>query len=257
MTQYQYFDTPANCEYVRITVINNNVADGYIDKFQLEQNPTATTYTPHAEQTFTLPVQQPMRSIGTTRDCFFKNTVDSEYYNAELTENAWYERHIIGNVVLDGSEDEGLSKLSGRTNVYGTNLIANNAVKPATNSLIASILCSSFEVKPWYNVNLSTPVYQSQNGIAIDKDGGLWLGTILVDSITDLTTLKTWLSTHNVTVNYIQLTPTYIPCTQAQVEVLESIQKAMSYYEQTNISGSSDDVSPVYDVEGYQDMNLI
>lgn len=46
------------------------------------------------EQDYSIYTQQPFRSIGDVRDIFFKNTVDSPYYDENLTLNGWYERHL-------------------------------------------------------------------------------------------------------------------------------------------------------------------
>ena len=46
------------------------------------------------------------------------------------------------------------------------------------------------------------------------------------------------------------------PYTEMQQAQYDAIKKAKSYYEQTNIS-STDPVPPVYEVEAYQNMNLV
>ena len=57
------------------------------------KNDLDTTYIAHQEQTYTIPCQQPMRSIGTVRDEFIK-------VNGE-----WKERHNIASIILNGTED--------------------------------------------------------------------------------------------------------------------------------------------------------
>ena len=61
---------------------------------QIEPDTTATPFVEHQEQDYSIFVQQPFRSIGDVRDLFFKNTVDSPYYDENLTLNGWYERHL-------------------------------------------------------------------------------------------------------------------------------------------------------------------
>ena len=45
-----------------------NITD--LSAIQIEEGSTATPYVPHQEQTYTIPTQQPMRSIGDVRDGF-------------------------------------------------------------------------------------------------------------------------------------------------------------------------------------------
>ena len=77
---------------------------------------------------------------------------------------------------------------------------------------------------------------------------------------TDYTTVadfKTWLSTNNVTIEYELANEEITPYTAEQQQVYNLIKKALSYEEQTNISGSSDESNPLFDVEAYQDLKII
>ena len=64
---------------------------------QLESGSTGTNYIPYEEQTYTIPCQKPMKSIenesiGEVRDYFVK------------IDGIWYERHLIGNILINGTQ---------------------------------------------------------------------------------------------------------------------------------------------------------
>ena len=71
---------------------------------------------------------------------------------------------------------------------------------------------------------------------------------INISGITTLADFKTWLSTHNTTVEYELAEEEITPYTSEQQTAWEQIKQLKSYYEQTNISGSSDEVSPIFEV---------
>ncbi len=68
-----------NARYIRFQVATSNFN---LDNVQLELGSSASTYVAHQEQTYTIPVQQPMRSIGTVKDSFVK------------VNEHWFERHL-------------------------------------------------------------------------------------------------------------------------------------------------------------------
>ena len=258
-TQFYEFPRVTSSNYTRLTK-NVTIPEGYnaikvyfyvsfyFNNIQIEEGTTATAYTPHAEQNFTLPCQQPMRSIGTTRDNFFKNVVGSEYYNAELTENVWYERHAISRKVFDGTEDWNF--------VNGVFVLNINNYSKAD-----MITCASNMYKAQSNVTATT----SMNDLCCafrrgDSTNSFYIKDTNISNLEDFETNLQTLYAQNkpLYVDYITTTATiiYLQCTSAQVEVLEAMEKAKSYYEQTNIY-STDEVSPIYEVEAYQDENLV
>lgn len=70
---------PTNAAFCRLSCHNDDLST-----LQLEVGESASTYIEHQEQVFTLPCQQPMRSIGEVRDEFIKQ------------DGVWYEKHNIG-----------------------------------------------------------------------------------------------------------------------------------------------------------------
>ena len=68
---------------------------------------------------------------------------------------------------------------------------------------------------------------------------------------------KAFLENNPLIVEIEGTTETVTPYTEPQQAVYDEIKQAISYYEQTNISGSSDEANPIFDVEAYQSTKLI
>lgn len=79
------FTTPNNTEYITFRCFGADFTNDFSNlKIQIEKGSTATFYIAHQEQLFTIPCQEPFRSIGNVRDEFIKQ------------DGLWYEKHNIG-----------------------------------------------------------------------------------------------------------------------------------------------------------------
>ena len=220
-------------KYFFIYVAGNTAVDCNIET-QLELGSIATDYVEHKEQTYPIYTQQPMRSIGTTRDVFVKKS-----------DGKWYERHWIKEVILNGSEDSWSRQGTNTSGNYrfritlGDNLVAPNA------STLVPVLCNKLKaitaVDSYYNIQ----------GIAIDSSANHYAFIVITDiETTTLAGFKEYLSSNNILVDYILTEPTDLLCTEEQTEQLESLLQAKSYNGQTNIY-SEDIVSPYLEIQGY------
>ncbi len=215
------FTTNANARKIVMNFKKSDDSNFTIEEFknamiQVELGSTATTYVAHQEQTYIIPVQQPMRSIGDVRDEFIK-------VNGE-----WKERHNIK------------SKIANENNNWVVHLNGTN----------------SFELNNFIEVNYATNVIQiiSNYFKGIKQDDRVIGGNNTIypisntkfvirnTSFASLEDFKTWLSTHNLEVICELATPVDLPCTSEQIAILENLPK--SYNEQTNIY--SLDVTPAY-----------
>ena len=61
----------------------------------------------------------------------------------------------------------------------------------------------------------------------------------------DVAGFKTWLSTHNLTVEYELETETIEPYTSAQQTAYNKLKEMQSYYDLTYVVGSSDNAQPI------------
>ena len=181
---------------------------------QLIKGTIALEYEPHQEQLFTIPCQQPMRSIGNVRDSFVKQ------------DGVWYERHNIGQVVLNGSESWGFGA-SGVQNTNGANVYISSMLK----SNFGQGLCNYF----------IRGTSKTANTLRFGADDlQLWFYVKSTD-FANVNDWKTWLSTHNTEVIYLLAEPIYLECTEEQITALE---QARTYKPVTHISSA--DVVPAY-----------
>ncbi len=212
---YFYF-TLDDDYYLSIGLLNSdNTRQVMLVKGQeLERN-----YQAHQEQTYTIPTQQPMRSIGTVRD--------------EFLEGENIERHNLISVAFDGSDDESWS------NQFGESLFGINLTNKKINASSLAY-CNYFifhNVQSGLNNNLAHGEFSIQIGTT---------DTLYIKN-TDFTTIadfKNWLKTHHIEVIYQLETPQDLPCTDKQVTAIESFLKARTYKNVTNIY--SEDEVPAY-----------
>ena len=234
-----YTFTTDSYGYLGIAFGFNNTASGsssVVSNIQIEKGTTVTSFIPHQEQTYTIPCQQPMRSLGTVRDKFVK-----------VNDN-WVERHNIGNTVLNGNEywERGGTANNYRFRNFTLSGLAKSPINNATKADIMSNYFSVITADGSYSEN-------EGDGVALDASSVVY---IYFEEYKQLTAedFKTWLSTHNTEVNYLLSIPIDLPCTSDQTEILEQICKSISYNEQTNIY-SIDKVSPMFNVKAYRNMN--
>lgn len=216
------FTTYANAYYIKYRAYNDDKQLFLNGNIQLEEGSTATPYVPHEEQDYSIPVQQPMRSIGDVRDCFVKK------------DDGWYERHYIGEVVLNGSE---YWKLLNSTNDY-YEFITYNSLKPVAPSSYTFPMVSHFG--------------NATNNRCVINGNQLLIRVPASMNITNATEFKNWLQENNVTVNYLLAEPLDLPCTETQIQQLENIP---STYKDFTIIQSQDETEAYLEVSGIYDLN--
>ena len=155
---------------------------------QIEKGTQATSYEPYVEPnevTFNLNDEK-LRSVGDVKDELVVDLDTGDYYKVEN----------VGEVVLDGSDDEYWSNVPDTTadRERYTSGIIQNLVYTGTK------LCQSNYFKSGTSEN-----YYEDGTIRIVPSGGV---SIYDDLFTSMDNFKQWLSTHNTIVNYILKTPT-------------------------------------------------
>lgn len=231
--------------YVPANTAFNNFTTGV----QIELGSTATPYVPHEEQDYSIFVQKPMRSIGDVRDLFFKNLKGSKYYNKDLEENKWYERHYISKVVLDGTEYWEL-----QNNCFTIN-ISDIKKTPNYGDRRQLITISNYYIA-------QTSEYRGQMlDLRVCKtiDPGLPRQIAIKDTSKTLAEFKAMLvekyaSGNPVYVNYLLAEPLDLPCTSEQIDVLEN---KPSTYKDFTIIQSEDETEAYLEVSGIYDLNKL
>lgn len=227
--------TSENTKYLRFSG-NYNSPSSYTQSvidglgIILEEGNIRTAYEEHQEQSYIMPIQQPMRSIGDIRDTFIKK------------ENKWYERHYITRKIFDGTEDWKLYGANAST--YRRFGLAITGDIPKTIKILSDGnkfgkgVCSHFKVDMDYRttdliefIQIGSPSWY----IGITDFNSKWA---------DIEILKTYLSNQYnagtpVYVDYILETPIDIECTEEQSKILDELNNARTYKNVTNITTDS------------------
>ena len=210
----------------------------YWKDIQLEKG-SATDYVAHKSQTFTFPLGNEKLMLG-------------DY----LADDGIH--HVREQVVLDGTEDIGNYRPD-ISSVYYCFYVPINNLDSSKNSL-----CNKF-VRAYgstYNQTANSYYSFSNNYVYISIARSV-IGATSEDTANDCKAkAKAWLAqqyTNNTPVIFENslLTEQIVPYTSAQQTVYDAIKEAMSYEEQTNISGSSTGSNPIFSVEAYLDSKVI
>nr|DAJ75853.1 MAG TPA: hypothetical protein [Caudoviricetes sp.] len=199
------------------------------DSIQIEPGSTATTYTPHKEQTFTFPLGNiELCKIGDYQDYFYKES------------NKWYLHKEISKKILDGTEN---------WQYYNGVQYITSIIDYKANGLICK--CSHYIAQE--NVNTSVDVQDKHITFRNNSsNSNLYIKDSDYNNSADF---KTWLSTHNLQLYYALEQPTDTEITDTTlISQLEAINNAISYEEQTNISSNT---IALFNVEAYQDAKVI
>ena len=221
---------PNNAKYIRFCVRNSNYPSGTnvtdINTVYFIKGSTATTYTPHKEQTYTFP-------LGTQR----------MYLGDYLADDGIH--HVRKQVVFDGSEN-----LQARSDASTDDYFVVRQGDYVKGTYKALNYSNYFKV-----INSSS---SDTNKIRLVDSNGYGIHFIISKSIAStVDEFKTWLSTHNVVIELEPFTEEITPYTTEQQTAYNEIKQAISYEEQTNISGSSDESNPLFSVEAYQSTKLV
>ena len=222
------FTSPTDAYYI-IYVIRNlentTITNTEIENInvQFEEGTTATNYVEHKEQTFIFPLGNEKLMLG-------------DY----LADDGIH--HVRGQVVFDGSEDENW-EIWQITSTNVQRFYIKDIIIPKTSS---TSLCSHFKFK-----NDNSDVQHFRYGGVAFKEFIIYIDR----AIETVEQLKVWLQSNPITVEYPLNEEVIVPYTSAQQEVYNQIKQAISYEEQTNVSGFSTKVSPKFEVKAFRNMN--
>lgn len=164
--------------------------------FQLEKGTQKTTYEEYKSNTYTYTLDQPLRSIGDTKDLLY------------IKNGMLYVDRKIGSVVLDGSEnwERANTTQSGKYRFFLRNASSylNNAKFPTSHYQCLNLLKSNLFI-PYGN---GTSPGDCIEGIGLTtialNQFGLYANITSIMSVNDF---KTWLSINNTEVQYILAEP--------------------------------------------------
>lgn len=214
----------------------------YWKDIQLEQGTTASTYTPHKEQTLPLTLGNiELCKIGTYQDYFYKEN------------GKWYLYKAIGKAILDGTINDNVTNIGNygtKANVYALEIILLNIV--SGNSSLGA-LSNKYHVLgdgKWSKFYSTAPDV-NVGDMAKDSPGtGIYIGIPKEYNTTELG--KAYLAENPAVLYYQLATPTSTEITDTTlISQLDAISNAISYNEQTNISGTSSEAEPLFEVQYY------
>lgn len=224
--------------YVRFSFFNG---DTFISRTLLATSNTNTTVPAnttkiyiHTDKKSTKYFTNLQIEEGSTATSYEPYFIQKLMLGDSLTDNGI--KHKKKQVILNGSETWAKNIAITNTNAYICSDITDNMAR-------GQVICSHFLQKSSYT-----------------EDIGIYSGTsinFLDSEISTVEDFKTWLSTHNLIVEYELAEEEITPYTETQATQYNNIKSAMSYYNQTNIYGTSTEASPIIDAEAIADMNSL
>lgn len=162
--------------------------------------------------------------------------------------------HKRKQVVLDGSDDEGWGynggSLSNNISAFTANI--SNLISVENTDTKVRVMCNK-------TIGLSASEatkLQKYNAIAVIQDKRIYLCVQRSSFSTSPSTLKTWLQSNPITVEYELAEEEIETYTEVQKEAHEQIKNAISYKGQTNIF-STNEIKPIFEVEALADIGLL
>ena len=224
--------TPTEDGFIRVSC---NMATITMDNLMIFYGETSTPYEPHQEQSYIMPIQQEM--------------LEGDYFDWDNEE----EVHGWKKIILNGTENWQL--YSAGTNIsrrFGLALTENVPLKETEK--YGKGYSTHFEITQFINGDLSIFLQVEPNNwyIAVTDVNSKW---------SSIVEFKSWLKAKYdagtpVIIYYKTAAETRIPFTDEQKAVAKEIQKATSYEDTTHIY-STDEVSPVFDVEAVIDLKKL
>lgn len=188
----------------------------------------------HQSQTKALYTQQPFRAIGDVKDRFIKQN------------GVWYEEHSINRKIYKGTETFGVMPNSNKLLMFINDLNDIGKVGSFCNMLKS--------VNNIWNLSEPQDVIKISDSLAavniILQDTEINTIDLLKEKLTTLYNMGTPLY-----VDYILKTPTLIPCTAEQIEILDNLQTydKITYYNVDKINNIQANIKLIYK----QDINAI
>lgn len=227
---------PQNAKYVRFSMRH---AENDEDTFMFEFGTTASTYESYKEQSFDLDLPFELCKIRDYKDRIYP------------LNGKWYLEKKIGKVVLNGSENWGLSQTQTNTLRFINITILQNGLATSNNKIICNMFTTSgtTDNDDYEHIRNAIIEYPTYLFVLINK-------TRLATQ--DIAGFKSWLSTHNTTVYYILNAPTTEEIAESNYPTLYNQLNNIKLYEGVNhltfTNESGLDVE--FDIEYYKDWKL-
>ena len=199
---------------------------------------TIPSYVPHEEQNLPLTLGTiELNKMDTAQDYFYKEN------------NKWYKHEEILKTVFDGTEE-------GWNNLYGQSLFSLSKYFDNNPFVVGNGLSNYYK---YNSIQSGIDAGTAHGDFALQVSSGQYYHIFFKNTnFITVADFKTWLSTHNTEVYFIRKNSIEIEITDTTlISQLNAIKEAMSYYKQTNIKSTSEEVGPIIDAETIADMNSL
>lgn len=211
--------------YIGFYVYQNSFSNDTVE-IMIEKGSSKTTYEQHKSNTHLYTLNQPLRSIGDTKDLLY------------IKNGMLYVERKIGSIVLNGSESYTLYNSTNARTIF-TTTISQTMDNYSTSSQIPNLKSSHFisvsQGATWTTGNISRRT-QAQNNIYLTMANGYTVSTF-----------KAWLQNNNVEVQYILKEP--------NTEGLGKIEVPITYKTITNIN-TNDELEPNMNITYVMDTQI-
>ena len=221
--------TQNNSNWIGIQINKTNVTleDVKNIKLQLEKGNTASSYVEHNEQNYNVNLNNIQINEN---EYIFKNEISSEHYDSNLDLDAYYYYKLKNKVIFDGTENWKF----GTGNVFYVDNVTNYATSnniPMSN-YFKGITNVTGEGDGAFVTNDNVIAFINISGATTPR---FYICSSKFNS--NVNTLKTWLTTHNIEVLYNQNVGEYIKITNENlINNLNNLETAKSYDDTTLIS---------------------
>lgn len=226
---------PSKTEYIRVEVRKD-----YYEVAQLALGSSATPYEEHKSQTYTIPTQQPIRSIEIAKNTFLRDTFIKK-------NNKWYERHYIARKIFDGTNATWKAWTGNPPTGYSVFYTAT-----LKNIIDANIPCKS-NMLPYKTSSWNSGI----NAISIHpafKEIYVSIESIHASTVDEL---NEFLANNNLVVDYISKEPIDIECTEEQSTILFDIEQNAKTYDKVTHMYSTDKISSYKEVTYKKDIETL
>lgn len=151
----------------------------------LHRTGTRTGYAPHT-QPYTLPF------------IYQGNSALNAHDTLEITNTEYVFTKNVDNIIYNGNADENWQEYGSGSQRF---TILNNLWSSPSSSIVANILCNKLQTCP------KNEIFNKEYAISGSDDNVNYFVVRINSSITDVATLKTWLSNNPINVNYELATP--------------------------------------------------
>ena len=219
-------------------IFTTNGGYAYYEDIQMEEGPSATDYVPHQAQSFPLTLGDlEVCSIGDYKDFFFKNTIDSKYYDSTLSLGKWYLKKNIKKIIFDGTENWYTQTSYNTTDYYCYRVPLANVLQPIGENTQVASLCNQLIQRTWYRIYNQK---RNELGYAIRNDQSYLYIKVEQSTLAELTS---WLTSNNLILYAVSTTPENILLNDTLQTQLDNILYNLpTYAEKTYITQENDDL---------------